>query len=75
MRESIKCFFGFHDWKCIKALGYDEIREHLNHDEEFEEVLIPSTRATYRCECCRKLKYEIHFGVGYLTIEEINGDE
>ena len=58
------CWFAFHDWRCVHAKYF------IDQSWDAES---PSTFATFRCVNCGKVKSQLLYGVGYVSIAELNG--
>ena len=68
MNKSIRkffCFFGLHSYEAIKVHHYYDVSWGYRS---------PSTTITYRCKHCGKIKQNDHYGIGFLTLEEVRGE-
>lgn len=60
------CFLKIHDWRCVY------VRHFIDTSWESES---PSTQATFRCNKCGKVKVELLYGAGEVSIKELNGEQ
>lgn len=69
--KSIKCVFGFHNYKAIWVRQYDDV-SWMSEKEIQQFGGSPSTSATYKCRNCGKIKVKHHYNAGYLKLEDLN---
>lgn len=69
---SILDWFGcrHQDRKLVKIIHYDD----TSYSGYYRTQAVPSTKTIWRCTKCGELFKRVHFGFGYLTQKEINGD-
>lgn len=56
-----KCFLGFHNYKALDVVHY--------LDNSWTKQGTPSTKSIWVCTVCKKTKYLLHYGCGYIPLD------